>query len=119
MATKKKTIDKSKEITTKDLRPGMVVRLHQMIKDVNAKGEEKERIQIFEGLVTKRHGGNSAGATVTVRKVAEGVGVERIFPLSLPSIKKVQLVKQFKVRRANIGFVRESKKRMKEMTAAV
>lgn len=102
----------------KELRPGMVVRLHQMIKDVSAKGEEKERIQVYEGLVTKRHGGNTAGATVTVRKVAEGVGVERILPLTLPSIKKVQLVKQYKVRRADISFVRESKKRMKEILAS-
>lgn len=114
----KKTADKFKEITTTDLRPGMVVRLHQMIKDVNAKGEEKERIQVFEGLITKRRGGNSTGATFTIRKVAEGVGVERIFPLTLPSIKKVQLVKAYKVRRANISFVRESKKRMKEIATA-
>lgn len=114
----KKTADKYKEITTKELRPGMVVRVHQMIKDISAKGEEKERIQVFEGLITKRRGGNSAGATVTVRKVAEGVGVERIFPLTLPSIKKVQLVKQYKVRRANLDFVRESKKRMKEVSIA-
>ena len=114
----KKTADKFKEIATKELEPGMVIRIHQMIKDVSSKGEEKERIQVFEGLVTKRRGGNNAGATFTVRKVAEGVGVERIFPLTLPSIKKVQLVKRYKVRRANISFVRESKKHMKEMTIA-
>lgn len=101
-----------------EIKPGMVVRLHQTIKDVNAKGEDKERIQVYEGLVIRRRGGSEAGATTTVRKVSDGIGVEKIFPIHLPSIKKVELVKQFKVRRANLGFVRTQKKRFKELQSA-
>lgn len=116
MARKKS--DSYKEISLAQTAPGMVVRVHQTIKDVNAKGEEKERIQVYEGLVTRRRGGNEAGATVTVRKVAEGVGVEKIYPISVPSVKKVELVKQYKVRRANLQHVRTTTKRMKEIAIA-
>ena len=118
MAKKKKT-QNYKEITISEVQPGMVVRLHQEIKEINPKGEEKKRIQVFEGMIIKRRGGNEAGATITARKVSEGVGVEKIFPLALPSIKKVELVKQYKVRRANLGFLRKTKKRMKEVKDAV
>ncbi len=115
---KKKSALTFDEINMSDVKPGMVIRLHQTIKDVNAKGEEKERIQVYEGLVIRHRGGNEAGATITVRKISDGVGVEKIFPVHLPSIKKVELVKRFKVRRANLGFVRTEKKRMKEIQAA-
>ncbi len=114
----RKTTDSLKEITLADTVSGMVIRVHQAIKDVNAKGEEKERIQIYEGMVTKRRGGKQVGATVTVRKVAEGVGVEKIFPINVPAVKKVELVKQFKVRRANLQHVRTNTKRMKEVSIA-
>lgn len=116
MARKKS--DSYKDITLADADAGMVIRVHQAIKDVNAKGEEKERIQVYEGLVIKRRGGKQAGATVTVRKIAEGVGVEKIYPISVPSVKKVELVKQYKVRRANLQHVRHSTKRMKELVGA-
>jgi large subunit ribosomal protein L19 len=116
---KKKNTTSFDEIAMQEVKPGMVVRLHQSIKDVNAKGEEKERIQVFEGLVIRRRGGNDTGATITVRKVSEGVGVEKIFPLALPSIKKVEVVKQYKVRRANLGFLRSQKKRLKEIQKTV
>lgn len=114
----RKTTDSLKEITLADTVSGMVIRVHQAIKDVNAKGEEKERIQIYEGMVTKRRGGKQVGATVTVRKIAEGVGVEKIFPINVPAVKKVELVKQFKVRRANLQHVRTNTKRMKEVSIA-
>lgn len=117
---KKKSTQEFETIDILDVKSGMVIRLHQTIKDVNAKGVEKERIQVFEGMVLKRRGGKEPGATITVRKVANGVGVEKIFPLALPSIAKVELVKQYKVRRANIGFVRTrtKKKRLKELQTA-
>jgi large subunit ribosomal protein L19 len=114
----RKKTDNLKEISLAQTETGMVVRVHQAIKDVNSKGEEKERIQMYEGLVTKRRGGNQTGATVTVRKIAEGIGVEKIYPINVPSVKKVELVKQFKVRRANLKHVRESRKRMKEVAIA-
>ena len=88
------------------VKAGTQVRVHQRIKDVNSKGEEKERTQMFEGLVIKRHGGNMAGATITVRKNSFGVWVEKIFPVHLPDITNIEVVKTFKTRRANITFVR-------------
>src|SRR3989338_6338596 len=84
-----------KTIAKEDIVPGMIIRVHQKIIDVNTKGEEKERIQVFQGMVIARKHGREAGATITVRKVSEGVGVERIFPLNMPGITKFELVRQF------------------------
>ncbi len=101
-----------------DAVPGMTVRVHQKIKDVNKKGEEKERVQVFEGMILKRKGGNGPSATVTVRKVSNGIGVEKIFPIYLPSIVKVEKVKQAQVRRAKLYYLRTFKKKLKEKTLA-
>ena len=92
---------------------GMTIRVHHKIKDVAANGEEKERVQMFEGLVINI-GGMGVSKTMTLRKIASGVGVEKIFPLTLPSIVKIELVKKIKTRKKNIAFVRSSKKRLKE-----
>lgn len=93
---------------------GMTVRVHQKIKDVNSKGEEKERIQVFEGMVLAQKHGNEAGATITVRKIANGVGVEKIFPLNLPAIEKIEIVKQADIRQSRPYFLRNHKKRLRE-----
>jgi len=85
-----------------DLRAGDSVRVWQKIKE-----KDKFRLQAFEGLVLARKHGTQAGATFTVRKVVDGVGVERIFPLYSPSIDKVELIKRSKVRRAKLYFIRE------------
>lgn len=98
--------------------PGMTVRVHQKIKDVNPKGEEKERVQMYEGMVIKRKGGKQTGATVTVRKISNGVGVEKIFPINLPSIVKVEKVKQAQVRRSKLYYLRTAKKKLKEKALA-
>lgn len=84
------------------IKAGDTVKVHQKIED---KG--KTRIQIFEGLVLARKHGNEPGATFTVRKVASGVGVEKIFPLYSPMIDKIEISKRAKVRRAKLYYIRE------------
>jgi large subunit ribosomal protein L19 len=84
------------------IKAGDTVRVHQKIQD---KG--KTRIQVFEGLVLARKHGDEAGATFTVRKMASGVGVEKIFPLYSPMIDKLEIVKRAKVRRAKLYYIRE------------
>lgn len=81
---------------------GDTVKVHQKIED---KG--KTRIQIFEGLVLGRKHGDSAGATFTVRKVVDGIGVEKIFPMYSPLIDKIEIVRRSKVRRAKLYHIRE------------
>ncbi len=85
-----------------DLKPGDTVRVWQKIEE---KG--KTRLQAFEGLILARKHGNEIGGTFTVRKVASGVGVEKIFPVHSPMIDKVELVKSARVRRAKLYFIRE------------
>jgi len=112
---KKKIIEK--QILDKlEVKPGMVVRIHQRIKDVTAKGEEKERIQVYEGLVIARKHGNEPGATITVRKISEGIGVEKVFPLHSPLIDKIELVDQKATRRAKLYYTRDYKKRLKSIS---
>ena len=84
-----------------DFRPGDNLKVHVRLKE-----GEKERIQIFEGLViARKHGGVSE--TFTVRKISSGIGVERTFPLHSPSIAKVEVVRRGRVRRAKLYYIRE------------
>ena len=76
------------------------------IKDEN-NGTKKERVQNFEGVVIRRRAGNSLDATFTVRKVSNGIGVERIFPLHSPMISKINVKRRGKVRRAKLNYVRD------------
>jgi large subunit ribosomal protein L19 len=85
------------------IRSGDTVRVWQKIKEADG----KTRLQAFEGLVLAQKHGGEAGATFTVRKVMDGVGVEKIFPLFSPMIDKVEIVRRSKVRRAKLYFVRE------------
>jgi large subunit ribosomal protein L19 len=85
-----------------DIRPGMTVRVHQKITE-----GEKSRVQVFEGLVIARKGGKGLNGTVTVRKVSGGIAVEKIFPLHLPTLEKVEVVKSQAVRRAKLYHLRK------------
>ena len=84
-----------------DFRPGDTVRVH--VKVVEA---ERERIQIFEGVVIARSGGGIR-ETFTVRKVTQGVGVERTFPLHSPRVDKIEVVRRGRVRRAKLYYLRQ------------
>jgi large subunit ribosomal protein L19 len=106
------------KINKEDLKPGMTVRVYQKIKELNSKGEEKERVQYYEGIIIAKKHGKEAGGTITVRKISDGVGVEKIFPLNLPTITKIEIKKQNKVRRAKLYFLRDYNKKMKEIKTA-
>ena len=86
-----------------DIKPGDTVRVWQKIEE----DKGKFRLQAFEGIVLACKHGKEAGATFTVRKVIDGVGVERIFPMYSPMIDEVELVRRSKVRRAKLYFIRE------------
>ena len=88
---------------------GMIVKVHEKIKEINAKGEEKERVQIFEGTIIGAKHGTETGATITVRKISDGVGVEKIFPIHSPSVEKIEVLKQMTVRRAKLNYLRDPK----------
>ena len=120
MNTKNNEIKENKDtFKTQDLKVGMTIRIYQKIKEMNAKGEEKERTQYFEGMIiAKKHGGE-AGGSITVSKISNGVGVEKIFPLNLPTIEKIEIKKEAKVRRAKLNFLKEGyKKKLKEKKVA-
>jgi len=101
-----------------NIKAGDTVRVWNKIQE---KG--KTRLQAFEGLVLARKHGTEAGATFTVRKVSNGVGVERIFPLYSPSIDKIEILKKSSVRRSKLYFIREKAvkevaKRLKSVVVA-
>jgi len=104
-----KTMQKLIEEITKEqlrtdlpaFRPGDTLRVHVKVVEGN-----RERIQVFEGVVIKRRGGGIS-ETFTVRKISYGVGVERTFPLHTPKIAKIEVVRHGKVRRAKLYYLRE------------
>jgi large subunit ribosomal protein L19 len=92
--------------TKTDLEPfavGDTVKVHVVIKE-----GDKERIQVYKGDVISRRG-RGLGATFTVRKISFGVGVERIFPLHAQTVKKVEVVKKGRIRRAKLYYLRQLK----------
>ena len=80
---------------------GDTVRVHGKIKEGN-----RERIQIFEGVVLKKQGGSNR-ATFTVRKNSNGIGVEKTWPLHSPNVEKVEIIRRGKVRRAKLNYLRQ------------
>lgn len=100
-----------------DIKSGNTVKVWQKIKE-----GEKTRLQSFEGLIIAHKHGYEAGATFTVRKISNGIGVERIFPLFSPNIEKVEVVKRSKARKAKLYYVRtkpakEIRRKMKTLKA--
>ncbi|MFA6024746.1 MAG: 50S ribosomal protein L19 [Candidatus Gracilibacteria bacterium] len=84
------------------LKPGATVKVYQKIKEGG-----KERVQMFQGLVIRVSAGASVDKTFTVRKMVQGVGVEKIFPFHTPTVEKIEVVKQGKVRRAKLYYMRD------------
>lgn len=85
-----------------DFKAGDVVKVYLKVKE-----GEKERIQVFEGLIIAVKGKQSSSSTITVRKVASGVGVEMIVPVLSKNVSKIELIKRAKVRRAKLYYVRD------------
>lgn len=85
-----------------EVRPGDTIKVFQKIKESG-----KERVQPFEGLVIARKHGKGIEATITVRKVSDGIGIERIFPVHSPTIQKIDVLRRSKVRRAKLYYIRE------------
>jgi large subunit ribosomal protein L19 len=114
-----------------NFRAGDTVRVWSKILEekANKKGEKKGesskfRLQAFEGIVLARKHGTEAGATFTVRKVASGVGVERIFPLFSPAIDKIEIVRRSRARRSKLYYIRDKavkdvRRKMRSVTVNV
>jgi large subunit ribosomal protein L19 len=109
------TVERGQMVERPAMKPGDTVRVHVKVRE-----GDKERIQVFEGMVIGMHRGG-ARATFTVRKVSFGQGVERIFPLHSPVIDKIEVTRSARVRRAKLYFLRDLKgkaARMKEQKKA-
>jgi large subunit ribosomal protein L19 len=104
MVTLLEKFNKEQEKDMPDLRPGDTVKVHQKIKEGG-----KERIQIFEGIIIAKKHGKGISATITVRKVVDGVGVERVFPIHSPSVEKMEIIRSAKVRRSKLYYLRTAK----------
>jgi large subunit ribosomal protein L19 len=109
-------LEQSQVVERPDMRSGDTVRVHVKVRE-----GDKERVQVFEGVVIGMHRGGSR-ATFTVRKVSFGQGVERIFPLHSPRIAKIEVVRSAKVRRSKLYFLRERRgkaARLKEQKRSI
>lgn len=95
-------VQKSELKRVPELKPGYTIRVHQKIKEGN-----KERVQIFEGLIIKVGHGHGVEKTITVRKMFQGIGVEKIFPIHSPNIAKIEVKKKAKIRRSKLYYMRE------------
>lgn len=100
------------EIRVTEVRPGMTIRVHERVKDLNPKGEERERIQIFQGVVIGLRG-VGLSKTMTIRREHKGYGVEKIYPLKSPTVSKIEVVKIARTRRAKLTFLQNQRRRFK------
>jgi len=106
------TVERAQLTERPAMRTGDTVRVHVKVRE-----GDKERIQVFEGLIIGQHRG-AARATFTVRKVSFGQGVERIFPLHSPIIDRIEVVRSAKVRRAKLYYLRKLKGKAARMREA-
>jgi large subunit ribosomal protein L19 len=104
------SVNQNKNQALPQIKSGDTVRVYQKYKD-----KDKEKIQVFEGMVICRKHGNEIGASITVRKIASGVGVEKIFPLHSPIIDKIEVVRSGKTRRAKLYYIRDAKGRKSKL----
>jgi len=119
MTTLLEKFNKEQTKNLPELRPGDTIKVHQKIKE-----GDKERIQIFEGIIIAKKHGKGISGTITVRKIVDGVGVERIFPIHSPSLAKIEVLGHAKARRAKLGYLRTAKGakarlKRKELAAAI
>ena len=98
-----------------NLRTGQTVRVHQKIKEPIIDPKKgtitgyRDRVQMFDGQIIARKHGRGMNATITVRKIASGVGVERIFPMHSPTIARIEVVKNVRARKSKLYYTREGK----------
>ena len=114
-----------KKINIQDVKPGMYVKILQKIPTsakatAGKKEDDKERTQQIEGLILSRKHHNEPGATITLRRIMDGIGVEWVIPLFSPSIQKIELLKASRVRRAKLYYLRNksSKQARKKLKIA-
>jgi large subunit ribosomal protein L19 len=97
-----------------ELQAGMTVKIHEKINDIDAKGKERTRIQVFEGIILSVRKPKTENGSILVRKISHNnIGVEKIYPLKSPLIDKIEVVKEIKTRRAKLYFLPDYKKRLK------
>jgi len=97
-----------------EIKAGDTVRVYQKYKD-----KDKDKIQMYEGMVICRKHGNESGAAITVRKIASGIGVEKIFPIHSPIIDRIEVVRSGKTRRSKLYYLREAKGRKSKLKQVV
>lgn len=107
-----KVNDEQKKHAVVDVRSGDTVRVHQKIKEGN-----KERVQVFEGVVIRTDNKKQHTSRITVRKIASGVGVEKSFLLHSPLVEKVEIVRRAKVRRNFLSYLRNRSGKSARLTA--
>ncbi len=104
----------AKTAKAEELQAGMTVRVHEKINDIDAKGKERTRIQVFEGIILSVRKPKTENGSILVRKISHNnIGVEKIFPLKSPLIDKIEVVKAIKTRRAKLYFLPDYKKHLK------
>jgi len=104
MTTLLEKFNKEQEKNLPQLKVGDTIKVHQKIKE-----GDKERIQIFEGIIIAAKHGKGISGTVTVRRIVDGVGVEKVFPIHASSIAKIEVLNNAKVRRSKLYYLRTAK----------